>query len=266
MDDVIRQATGVWADDRRLMAAWLEGSRAVGTLEWGDYDFHVAVGSSSWPAICEQRLTILGALGPVATFVEASGETAWVMSAVLEDGTWVDLTLEDWRRVGERTRLDQPAMLFDHASVEAVLRPADIVEVEALFRAHLQPLIARFFWAAASCARFARRGDGLSLSQATHNLLFDFAVPALLLAAGQQLPRPHGFNQRYLTADARDRVALHAHRLWAASRDMRAVGAACMGVVTLTTEALGQACLRWGTDWPAQTADWLHSFLAAALD
>jgi len=250
-DRLISRAVGAWTADQRLMGGWLEGSRAVGDDDGhGDYDFHLAVEPDAWQAAWSSRAELMGACGEPVAYVEAGAETTWITSAVLPGDTWVDLTLERADTLSDRGRLDQPAMLFDRAGTEHLLRPADENEIAGLFRAHLEPLAGRFAWYAANRSRLARQGATLSLFQGAHCLLFDFAVPGLLLAAGRQLPRPHGFNERYLDPQDKETILEAARRLPSVTDSVTTLTGRWTEISDVAAAALRAACARWEITWP----------------
>jgi hypothetical protein len=245
-DEVISLAAKDWAADARITAAWLEGSRSLGGDDGqGDYDFHIAVRVQDWDDVCDERLELLSSVGNRLAFAEASGEAVWLVSAVFADDVWVDLNLERDDAIGERRRLDEPIMLFDRHRVEESLEPASSSELAELFRAHLTPLLESFSWYSVSGSKLARRGDLLSLVHGAHRLLFDFVVPGLLIAAGEQLPRPHGFNERYLRPEARLEVINAVRRLPAATSDVTALAAGWTEASEIASAALRRASDRW---------------------
>lgn len=204
---LIEEARVALEPDKRIVAAWLEGSFARGTADaWSDVDLHVAVPDGDWDGVFAKRHSLLSAVRPLLGFVEMPLPWgAHLFSATVAGPVRVDLFIEKVSLLESAIRREDPIVLFDGAGLAGQLRmnwPAGVI-----VRTQLEQALRMLFFGSTWPVRLWGREEwGTMMFNATM-LVYQFLVPAMLV---QDDPaayfRPQYHNERHL-APARRKIA-----------------------------------------------------------
>lgn len=200
--DLVERAREAFEPDPRVLAIWLEGSVARGTADpASDLDLHLAIADAAFddfasaPDVLARIARPLGYLGVTQPGLR-------ILPATLSGPVRLDLYIEQRSRLASAPRMPDRAMLLDRDAVEADLAAAPPFVFDP--RAHLETLMRDYWFGAMWPARFTLRGDWGGLLMNATLVVYQFVVPALLIADGSpEFYREAYGRARFLAPDRR---------------------------------------------------------------
>lgn len=265
---LLEEARATFADDARILAAWLEGSFATERADpWSDVDLHVAVADEDWDGVLAQRLALLRRVRPVLGFVEAT--LPWgarLVSANLSGPVRLDLFIEKQSVVAGAPRREPPRVLFDRAGV------ADSLRVNwdrgIIIRLQLGQLLQVFFFGSAWPVRLSGREEWGTVFMNALFIVYEFLVPAMLIqndAADFVRPRYH--NERHLSPERRREIDVLVEQIRAAfaglatgELDQGRVARAHDDLIAAIWRELRRACEMHGVAYPADAEQEMREY------
>ena len=182
-DSAIQHALDAFEPDARVLAMWVEGSVGRGTADqWSDVDLHLAVADDSYEEFGRSASDLLGRIAPPLGYLDSTIGGVRIIAATLSGPARVDLYLE--RRASVRTTPRHPGhrIVFDRDEVVADLSAAPAPHLDS--GPFLQTLIRAYFFGGMWPARMWGRRDWGGLLMNDTGVVYQFVVPALLIADG----------------------------------------------------------------------------------
>ena len=181
-DDLMARARVAFEPDPRVLALWIEGSVARGTADAAsDLDLHLAIADEAFedfgatPEVLARLGRPLGYLGTALPGVR-------ILPATLAGPVRIDLYLEQRSRLGSAARMPERVMVFDRDAVEADLAAAPPFAYDP--RAQIETLLRTYWFGAMWPVRFRLRQDWGGLLMNATLVVYEYIVPALLIADG----------------------------------------------------------------------------------
>jgi hypothetical protein len=216
---VIERARAAFADDPNVLAAWIEGSIARGTEDAAsDIDLHLAVADEAFQTFGTPA-DVLARIGRPLGYLEGALPGIRLLPAALAGPVRLDLYLERRSQVASVARHPGREMLFDNDHIEHDIASSPAVVYDP--RQQLQQLMHGYWFGAMWPGRFILRGDWGGLFMNATNVVYQFIVPALLIADGS----PEFYREQY----ARSRF-LAPHRSEAIRRLLEEAALAFRGI------------------------------------
>ena len=247
-EGVIGRLTEAARGDDRIVAAWLQGSRADGSEDpFSDIDFYVAVVDESFDAF--EPLTFIQQAAPALVHVEfpfAKG-----VACLLEGPVKLDLLVEKSSAVG-RTERVAARMLLDKDGVASRLRlgwePGD-----AEIARQIDQSLRTTFQGATWPVRLLRRGQWMTHAFSELTLIHSLIVPLMLVQHDRRaFQRNQMTRERLLTDDERARIDNVAQEVLSAlaARSLADAYRAHLGIVDLMGRVGREACAAYGLEFP----------------
>ncbi|MFN8637920.1 MAG: hypothetical protein U0360_00310 [Dehalococcoidia bacterium] len=256
-----------FANDALVVGAWIEGSVAAGTDDAGsDLDVHLALLDQAFAGYGRPADELLARIARPLGFLDSTFGGVRVVASTLEGPVRLDLYLEPEGKIRENARFRARRMIFDRAEVAAALEESP----EPTFSAagQLQALVRGFFFGGMWPVRMWMRGDWGSLLMNDLRLVYDFIVPARLIAEGSPefYREPHS-RARFLSSAARadiDALLAELSAVFAGlpHPDEHALGLAQAHLTEALWAALRQAAARTGIEYPEESEREYRSYFA----
>lgn len=179
----IERARAAFEPDERVMALWVEGSIARGTSDqWSDVDLHLAVADDAFEEFVANSREVIARLGRPLGYLETSLPGVRLLPAAIEGPVRVDLYVERRSAVQTIPRHPGRRMLFDRDFVADAFDSAPPLTFDA--RAQLEMLMRGYFFGAMWPRRMIGREDWGALLMNATGVVYQFIVPAMLIADG----------------------------------------------------------------------------------
>ena len=255
---VLDLLTQLARDDERIVAAWLQGSRADGSADaFSDIDLYVAVSDAEYAAF--DKLAFIAQAAPVLVHADLAGLNAVV--CLLEGPVKLDFFVE---RKSAAPDIPRPAvrMLLDKANI--ALRSGWEPDGEAV-AAQIDALVRVTFQGASWPVRMLRRRQWMTHAFSELTLINGVVVPLMLV---QHDPRAFHRNQltreRLLSDEGRREVdALAAEVLEAlAARSLSAAYDVHLRILDMLSRVARDACAAYGLEYPAAAERHVRDFYA----
>ena len=180
---LIDRINEVFVEDPDVLAAWIEGSVSRGTHDAGsDLDVHIAVRDEAFESYGQPAPALLARIAPPLGFLDSTFGQVRVLASTLSGPVRLDLYLEPLRALALNPRLAGFRMIFDRADVALLLAQSPKPTFSPA--AQLQGLIRGYYFGGMWPVRMWMRADWGSLLMNDLRLVYDFIVPALLIAEG----------------------------------------------------------------------------------
>jgi predicted nucleotidyltransferase len=272
---IIERSAGVLQADDRILAAWLEGSFAIGADdEWSDVDLHYAVADEHFDVACRDD-EVRAVLTAVAEVLGANrlqfGPDLVLLNATIAGPLRVDLYAERRSFCSSHPRLSRARFLFDRGGLGDSFRvDPDAAALPPSFQ--LAGLVNRYAYGFMWPARLlGRRNYTTALTNASI-IAHEFLVPALLAQEQPaQMHRELLSSERFLSNESRARIESILDRiasgyLTRATDDGAGLAAAHEILIDSILTELRAACARHDVDWPSTTEQEIRGYLREALD
>lgn len=235
--------------DERVLAAWLQGSRAEGTADdFSDLDFYIAVADEAYDAF--DRIAFIERVAPVLVHLDIAFVPGMVV-CLLEGPVKLDLTAERASSVGQPER-PFVRLLLDKAAIGEALRPGwRPPEREVATR--IDESLRLTFQGATWPVRLLRRGQWLTHAYSELTLLHSLVLPLMLVQHD-----PFAFHRNPMSrerllpeADRRELDAAASDVLRAlAGRSLDGAYRAHLRIVELLGRAGRAACAAFALEYP----------------
>jgi hypothetical protein len=243
---VLERLTRLARDDDRVVAAWLQGSRADGSADpFSDIDFYVAVADDAYDGF--DKLAFIEQAAPVLVHAALLGLNAAV--CLLEGPVKLDFFVE---RASTAPAVERPAvrMVVDktNLALKAGWEPDDNAvarQVDALVRMTLQ--------GASWPVRLLRRGQWMTHAFSELTLIHSVIVPLLLVQHDRRVFQRNQMTRERLLSDSErgevDRLARDVLAALAGHLPAQAYRAH-MRILELFGRAGRAACAAFGLEYP----------------
>jgi predicted nucleotidyltransferase len=252
---IIEQAQGAFVHDPRVRAAWIEGSIARGTEDAAsDLDLHITVADDELETFGEAT-NILARIARPLGYIETMLPGVRLIAAAVAGPVRLDLYIEQRSRIATTARHSGRRMLFDYDEVERDLAAAPVPRFQP--RQHLETLMRGYWFGAMWPGRFMLREDWGGLFMNATNVVYQFVVPALLIAdASPEFYREQYARSRFL-APARseavrqllDEAAAAFRGIGSNAPNLDAVKGFHLHLLTAVWSAFRQACAAVGIEY-----------------
>ena len=247
-EDVLARLTDAARADERIVAAWLQGSRADGSADaFSDLDYYVAIADEAYDTF--DPLTFIEPVAPVLVYARPPGMPGVV--CLLEGPVKLDFSAERRSQVAQPRR---PAVrvLLDKEGVAAELKTgwapseADVAKI-------VDDMLRITFQGSMWPVRLLRRGQWMSHAFSELVLVHSTIVPLLLVVRDRRaFHRNQLTRERLLTDEERlevDDVASELLRALA-GRSLPAAQRAHLRILDLLGRAGRRACEDFGLEYP----------------
>lgn len=257
---VIARLTQVAHDDERIVAAWLQGSRADGSADdFSDIDLYLAVRDDAYASF--DKLAFIEQAAPVLVHAGIGGLNAVV--CLLEGPVKLDFFVE---RASASPELPRPAVLplVDKTGLAARLKTGWQPDDRAV-AAQIDALVRGTFQGASWPVRLLRRGQWMTHAFSELTLIHSMIVPLMLV---QRDPRAFARNpmtrERLISDDERRGVdALAGEVLRAlAGRSLAAAYDAHLRILDVLSPVARAACAAHGLAYPDAAEQEARAFYA----
>lgn len=235
-------------DDERIVAAWLQGSRADGTADaFSDIDFYIAVADEAYESF--DKLAFIERIAPVLVHFEPPFLPGVI--CLLEGPVKLDLLVEQLSAVGRQLRA-AVLMLIDKADVESSLTTGWVPGDEQV--AHrVDEAIRLTFQGGTWPIRLLRRGQWTTHAYSELTLIEGVIVPLMLVQHDPFAFQRNQFSRaKHLNEAERREVDELAQEVLAAlaARSLEAAYRAHLHIVELLARVGRAACERFGLAYP----------------
>ncbi|MGB2696033.1 MAG: nucleotidyltransferase domain-containing protein [Dehalococcoidia bacterium] len=245
---VLQRLIAAARDDERIVAAWLQGSRADGTADaFSDIDFYIAVADEAYESF--DKLAFIERTAPVLVHFEPPFLPGVI--CLLEGPVKLDLLVDQLSTVGRQLRA-AVLMLIDKAGVESSLRTGWVPGDDQV-APRVNEAIRMTFQGGTWPIRLLRRGQWTTHAYSELTLIEGVIVPLMLV---QQDPFAFQRNQfsraKHLNEAERREVDELAQEVLAAlaSRSLATAYRAHLHIVELLARVGRAACKRFGLAYP----------------
>lgn len=192
--------------DRRVRAAWLEGSFASGLADpSSDVDLHLAVSDTDFEAFTANAREWVAAVRQPVGYLPVSFGRRRMFGFSLDDWMRLDLFVEPTSQLGDHPRPVSPRVLFDHHQHAGEFR----VDAQASTdpAARIAEIIKTLLFGFTFPARLSGREEWGSLHLNALLVIYQFIAPAMIAQRHpEQAFRPQLHNERFLDPDQRKRI------------------------------------------------------------
>jgi hypothetical protein len=238
------------ADDR-IVAAWLQGSRADGSADdFSDVDFYVAVCDEGFAAF--DRLSFIAQAGRVLVHHDPF---PFLTVCLLEGPVKLDFFSEQLSRVGD---VQRPAarMLLDKANVAARLQTSWEPDRATVAR-QLDNMLRMIYQGSSWPVRLLRRGNWATHAYSEMTLIAGTIVPLLLVQRDRRAFARNAMSRERLLTDGERRLVdeLTNETLRAlVARSLPDAYRAHVRICDLMAESGRAACALYGVEFPEAAA------------
>jgi predicted nucleotidyltransferase len=258
---VIARLTQAAANDERIAAAWLQGSRADGSADdFSDIDLYVALQDDAYAAF--DKLAFIEQAARVLVHAEPPFMPGLV-NCLLEGPAKLDFVAEPLAGVGERER---PAvqMLVDKADVASRLKTGWQPDGQAIAR-QVDELLRVTFQGATWPVRLLRRGHWLTHAFSELVLIHSTIMPLLLVLHDRRafFRNPMGRERLLTDGERRELDDLAQETLRAlADRSLVAAYDAHVRILDVLSCAGRAVCAGYGLSYPDSAEQEARAFYA----
>ena len=245
-DAVINSLTEAARADQRVIAAWLQGSRADGSADaFSDIDYYVAIEDEAFNSF--DKLEFIGQVARVLVHTDLFGQ--YGVACLLEGPVKLDFFVE---RASTAPQLPRPAVKLLVEKTPVMLKTGwepsrqDVArQVDSIIRTTLQ--------GASWPVRLLRRGQWMTHAFSELTLIHSVIVPLLLVQHdARAFHRNAMTRERLLTGEQRTQVDALAHEVLTAlaARSPEASLQAHLRIVDAMGQAGRTACTAFDLEFP----------------
>ena len=253
----IARAREAFEQDERVLALWVEGSIARGTSDpWSDVDLHLAIADDAFDEFVANSRELLARVGRPLGYLETSLPGVRLLPAAIEGPVRVDLYIERRSVVQTIPRHPGRRMLVDRDFVADAFDSAPPLTFDA--RMQIEALMRGYFFGAMWPRRMMGREEWGALLMNATGVVYQFIVPAMLIADGSPEFYREPYNRERFLSPARraDVNALLGEcvKAWAGiedgAPDERALARFHARLLGLVWRSFREACTACGAIYP----------------
>ncbi len=255
--EAVTKARAAFESDERVLALWIEGSVARGTADpWSDVDLHLAIADGQFDQFVADSESLLSRIERPLGYLQNVLPGLRLLPATLEGPVRLDLYVERREAVSTIPRQPEYRMLFDRDDVSASLSAAPALVFDP--RAQLETLMRGYFFGGMWPRRMIGRGDWGALLMNATGVIYQFVVPAMLIAdrSPEFYREPHN-RERFLSPSRRDQLNALLGKALAAWRgidesgpDVKELSHFHAELLALLWRSFRDACAASGADYP----------------
>lgn len=245
---VLEGLTEAAREDDRILAAWLQGSRADGTADqFSDIDFYIAISDEALEAF--DKLAFIRQVAQVLVHFEPP--VLGLVACLLEGPVKLDLTVEQASSLEERER---PAVrvLLDKADIAPKLRTTWEPSEQEIAR-QVDALVRLTFQGATWPVRLLRRGQWMTHAYSELVLIHNVILPLMLVQHDRRAFHRNPMGRERLLPEAErqalDELASEVLRALA-SRSLAGAYRAHMRINDVLGSVGRSACAAFGLEYP----------------